>query len=389
MHQRCTVEKVNLTKRTIKALSAPASGRRYVYDAKTPHLALCITSSGSKSYYRCGRIHKQAVRFLIGSADELTPEQARDRCKQINAIIASGGDPRAKRQQDGVTFGELWDWYLENHSKKHKKHWQRDERRYERILKPWASRPLTTITPEIVSRLHTKVSTRDGAYAGNHALELIRHMFNKAIDLEWIDRNPCRLIDKNEVHSRERYLLPDEVERFFEALANVPKVTTRDFILMSLLTGARRSNTAAMRWDQIDWNHRTWTIPGSQSKNKKPMHLPLTDAAIEILERRKDNGSEWVFPGGGRTGHIVEPKHAWKKLCTQAGLKDFRFHDLRRTLGSWQAQQNTSLHIIGQSLGHTSTASTQVYARLQIDPVRASVTAATEAILKKAKKTQK
>jgi integrase len=66
--------------------------------------------------------------------------------------------------------------------------------------------------------------------------------------------------------------------------------------------------------------------------------------ALEILKRRKETvTNEWVFAGHGRTGHLVEPKGAWKRILKAAGLSDLRLHDLRRTLGSWQAIMGSSL----------------------------------------------
>ncbi len=111
------------------------------------------------------------------------------------------------------------------------------------------------------------------------------------------------------------------------------------------------------------------------------IHIP--QPAMQILARRQAEsvGSPWVFPGQGRTGHLVEPKGAWQLVLQRAGLKDLRIHDLRRTLGSWQALSGASMLIIGKSLGHTSEASTRVYARLQMDPVRASVDVAAAKIL--------
>jgi site-specific recombinase XerD len=81
-------------------------------------------------------------------------------------------------------------------------------------------------------------------------------------------------------------------------------------------------------------------------------------------------------------------KGAWRKLLERAELddKDLRLHDLRRTLGSYQAAQGTALNIIGKSLGHTSIAATQIYAQLDLDPIRASVMAATRTIIAGSKK---
>src|ERR1017187_8338546 len=77
-----------------------------------------------------------------------------------------------------------------------------------------------------------------------------------------------------------------------------------------------------------------------------------SDHAIAILEARQVHaaGGEWVFPGGGRTGPLVEPKRAWAGLLKRAGIADLRLHDLRRTLGSWEASTGASLIVIGKSL---------------------------------------
>jgi integrase len=89
----------------------------------------------------------------------------------------------------------------------------------------------------------------------------------------------------------------------------------------------------------------------------------------------------WVFPSTGKTGHLVEPKKAWKRILERADLSDLRIHDLRRSLGSWQAATGASLSIIGKSLGHKNINSTAIYARLNIDPVRESMETATSAMM--------
>ena len=78
---------------------------------------------------------------------------------------------------------------------------------------------------------------------------------------------------------------------------------------------------------------------------------------------------------------MIDPKKAWKALLTAAGLEDLRIHDLRRSLGSWAAIQGTSLAIIGAALGHKSTESTRIYARLTVDPVRDAMEKATSAMV--------
>ena len=84
----------------------------------------------------------------------------------------------------------------------------------------------------------------------------------------------------------------------------------------------------------------------------------------------------------GKTGHLVEPKSAWKRILTRADIKNLRIHYLRRTLGNYQAMAGSSLQIIGRFLGHKSTQATQIYSRMNLDPVRESVKGATADILK-------
>jgi len=82
--------------------------------------------------------------------------------------------------------------------------------------------------------------------------------------------------------------------------------------------------------------------------------------------------------------HITPPKKRWQNLLQRCGIDNLRIHDLRRSLGSWQAITGASLVIIGKSLGHKSADATMIYARLNTDPVRASVGAATSAMLEAA-----
>ena len=115
--------------------------------------------------------------------------------------------------------------------------------------------------------------------------------------------------------------------------------------------------------------------------------MHLSSVVVEVLkERRERSASEWVFASHSRTGHLVEPKTAWRRLLDRAGLSDLRPHDLRRTLGSFQAAAGASLPVIGKALGHKSQGATAVYARLDLDPVRTAVDAATALILAAAAK---
>lgn len=87
-----------------------------------------------------------------------------------------------------------------------------------------------------------------------------------------------------------------------------------------------------MRWNQIDFTLGLWTIP--HTKNGDSHTIPLTGKVLEILSaRRASSDSEWVFPGSGKTGHLVEVKKGWQSLLKDAEISDLRLHDLRRNTG--------------------------------------------------------
>ena len=211
---------------------------------------------------------------------------------------------------------------------------------------------------------------------------LIHTVFAWAIDHRGFKGiNPATGIEKFSEKKRERFLQPDELPTFFKAVEAEANETIRDFVLISLYVGARRSNTQAMRWDELDLDNGVWTIP--DTKSGKSVMVPLCSPALEILKRRSATPrrhGEFVFPGKS-TGHLQEPKAAWKKILERAGIEDLRIHDLRRPFGSFQAIGGSSLPIIGKSLGHSSTAATSIYARLNLYAVRSSIDAAVNAIV--------
>jgi len=147
-----------------------------------------------------------------------------------------------------------------------------------------------------------------------------------------------------------------------------------------LLTGARRANVLSMKWQDINFARAEWRI--KETKNGTPQTVALSPEAIEVLFNRKPTeATVFVFPGIGKAGHLIEPKKGWERILERAGIEDLRIHDLRRTLGSWQAKTGASLAIIGKSLNHKNQNTTAIYARLDLDPVRDSVNTATSAML--------
>ena len=377
--------KLNFTKAALQALRKPLPGKRATYyDTQTRGLHLIITDKGTKTFYVRRKLNGVSERVVIGRFPDYPIEQARGKAGALNSAFSKGENPadlrRAARAE--LTLGTLFEEYIDRYARHHTKTWPDMQANFRRYLSHWQNRKLSTLAKAEVQKLHADLGKSNGRYTANRVLELLRAMFNKGISLGLCaDYNPALGITKYRVKSRDRFMQADELPRFFRALAEEENRTIRDYVLLSLLTGARKSNVLAMRWEEINVERATWSIP--ETKNGEPLTVPLTQTAVEILKARQEERSPenaYVFPGDGATGHLVSPKKTWKRILERAGIKDLRIHDLRRTMGSWQAVTGASLVIIGKSLGHKDVSTTMIYSRLNIDPVRQSMESATNAM---------
>ena len=380
--------KFNFTKAAIESLPTPQVGKRAEYwDAKQIGLQIRITAAGSKTYYVKRRIQGgQPERILLGRCDALTIEQARNKAAEISAEIANGKNPaevkRGKKSE--LTLGELFEEYIERHAiPKGKKSVSDMHDNFRRYLSHWKNRKLSTITKVDIGKHHAKLGKEIGVHTANRTLELLRAIFNKGIAWDlFANLNPVVGIEKFTLQSRDRFIQGDELPLFFKSVGEESNETMRDYFLLSLLTGARQANLLAMRWEDVSFYRAEWRI--EETKNGTPQTVTLSPEAMEVLKNRKlEEKSVFVFPSerSSASGHLQNPKKAWKRVLDRAGLSNLRIHDLRRTLGSWQAKQGASLAIIGKSLNHKNPSTTAIYARLDLDPVRDSVNSATSAML--------
>ena len=430
----------NFTKAALDALPLPDAGNRLVcHDTKTTGLQIRVSASGVKTFSLYRRIKGGSPeRVTLGRYPEMSIEQARRKSAEINAAIEFGANPaEVKRAHKGeLTFGDLFKQYLNRHAKTRKRTWEDDEQRYQQYLeKPLGSKKLSSITRQSISLIHSDITKAGHPVVANRVLALISTVFGRTLEWGLVESNPARGIRRNPEKSRDRFLQSNELPRFFTSLAEEPNSTVRDYFLLSLLTGARRSNVLAMRWADINLDEGIWRIP--ETKNGTPQNVTLSPEALAILGSRRqatERGATYVFPGHGRTGHLMEPHKGWlrifdrdeltqlvdilktegrqlaeatdpvtgdpitesieaklaraRRLAKQLGIniddvriQNLRIHDLRRTLGSWQAKTGASMAIIGKSLNHKSQQTTAIYARLDLDPVRQSVNTATAAML--------
>lgn len=378
---------INFTKKTIESLPLPEKDKRfYFYDTKVQGLEIMVTHQGAKSFKVYRKFAEVPVRISLGKYPQMTVEEARREAQRVIAELLTGKNPNQEKKKirSEITFKEMFATYMERYSKPRKKSWEYDQREVSKFLSHWFSRKLSNIAKQEVQTLHEKIRNDNGLYQANRLLERIKAIYNKAIEWGWEGKNPAQGIKKYKEKSRNRFLHPDELPNFFTSLEAEENDTVRDYIYVSLFTGARKSNVLSMCWEDIHFDRQEWLIP--ETKNGESLRIPLVFKAIEILKSRleKYGQKKWVFEGTGKTGHLIEPKSGWKRILKRADIKDLRLHDLRRTVGSWQAATGANSYIIGGTLGHKDQKSTAVYARLNIDPIRASLEKATQAMFETA-----
>ncbi len=384
----------SFTQRRIERLPTPSGAQRaYYYDTDVRGLCIAVSPMGRKSYVLYRKVNGKPERTTIGPVSDLTIEQARGEASRMNGIIARGGNPAEERRaiRSEMSLKELFGTFKTRYANDRLRPATLNnyESMFDAHLSSWQFRKLSTIRRSDVVALHARIG-KTAPYVANRVVELLSSMFNRARK-HWgyLGENPASTVEAFKERGRERFLGdadPKEPARFFKALGEEDEFW-QDFFKLCVFTGARCSNVEAMAWSDINLQRGEWRIAAEDAKEDEAIRVVLSPEAMEILERRKaakKKGAAWVFPTTrkSKSGHIVESKSAWKRILTAAKIENLRVHDLRRTLGSYQAAAGASELIIAKSLGHAAGSSaTKIYSRLNLDPVRASVNLATAALV--------
>lgn len=436
---------IALSRSSISAIALPESGRTYYRDEKTRGLVLDVQASGAKTFQIYRKVAGKPTRItlgrfsadipesreiasgvdplsLIGNAADLNVRMARKLADAVNASIDRGVNPSSDARQSRLvasvelTLRQAFERYYTDHLIPHGKKTAEDLRNdFARYLgkvpagqkKPrgkekvksvgsvdWEQRKLSSITQENVRQLMISLQSGVGNRTANKTFVLLKAIFNSMIAWQLhTGANPCAHLAKFKEQSRDRFIMGDELPRFMTQLNQEPHQDFKDFILLSLFTGARRANVLSMRWQDLNLDAGIWTVLGEQSKNDAPLTISITTNVRQIIDARKaelsaaagDGAlSPFVFPANSTTGYMSPPNKRWKQLLADANLADLRLHDLRRSLGSWAAMTGASLPVIGRALGHKTASATMIYARLQHDPITEAMERATSAMLDKA-----
>jgi len=361
-----TTTRVKLTKRKIDAVTLPKTGERILRDQDLPGFGLRVTK-GAKTFIVEKRINGRLHKVAVGAYGAFTVDGAREKARDVLGKLARG-EPIGSKRGD-LTFGEFAAVYLEKYAIR-KKSYSYEVHYLDRHLSKWRNWKISAISRKDIAFLHAKIGKKHPTNA-NRVLSLLRTMFKHAVSLGFIHgESPASNISAFPETSRDRFVQPDELPRLFAALKEEPNPYIKTSLMMSLLTGARRSEVLAAKWADIDLAVGTWRIP--QTKSGHWHLLPLPGPLKQILvDLPRVMGNPYLFVGRNGKGHLKNITRGWGRIREEAGLPDIRIHDLRRTLGSWMAGTGVSLQMIGKVLNHKQPSSTAIYSRLNLDPLRA------------------
>lgn len=176
-------------------------------------------------------------------------------------------------------------------------------------------------------------------------------------------QNPCRHLElrpeKNEI---VRFLSDDERAGLLAACKASSWPRLYVLVLMGLTTGARRGELEALRWRDVDLERAEASVLRSKNGDKKV--LPLVPAVVEELTKLRSKPDALVFPSKRRPDVAFNFDPAWDRALKAAGVRNFRFHDLRHSCASYLAQAGAPLLQIAEVLGHRQLSVTKRYSHL-------------------------
>lgn len=330
--------------------------------------------SGAKTFIFEYRFRGRMRYLTIGKYGPLTLQQARELARKRAAEVLSGLDPSVEKQRlrDGETVADLARVYLEKHAKAHNKSWRQDKERVRLYILPALGRhKVDAIRRQDIARLHLKIGEKHPTTA-NRVLALLSSMWNRArLDFGILPQthpNPTEGIKRFAEVKRDRFVSADEMPALAKAIDAEENIYIKTLIWLYLFTGLRKSELQSLAWENVDLKRNRIRL--ADTKAGRPHYLPVSPMAAELLlQLPRFVGNPFVFCGARYGRHIVNVSKPWLRIRKAAGLLDIRLHDLRRTVGSWMAQEGYSLPLIGRVLNHSNQATTAVYARFNLDPL--------------------
>lgn len=394
--------KTKITKSLIEGAKPLENSRLFIWDTILPGFHVIVRPSGRRSFYAFYRLrsHKQQT-VKLGDFPAMTVEEAREKYKELTSQAFDGLDPvavireRAMSAEDLVksaTVRDLYDKYMAEHAIFKKSGSQKNDIIYweKHILPRIGNKLVRNVTRGDISAIHKGIASevnRKGelmTVTANRVLEVLKKAFSLAEEWEWRPEgtNPGAKIKKFKERTRKRYLTIEEAAELDRVLVKYLKSGYRErqvarLVLILLLVGGRKKEIRHARWEWVHADRGVLSLP--DSKSNEPQDIQLPDEVLGILDdiredqRLNNRQSDFIFDGHIHGQPLKDEGKHWDNIRAEAGLKDFRMHDLRHSFASYMAMATGSELMIQQSLRHADAKTSKRYTHMFNAPLRTAV----------------
>jgi integrase len=339
--------KVRLTKDVVENLKAPdPSGRQTLHwdEALSGFGVLVSGTTKVKTYVAQHRVNGLNRRVTIARADVIDLDAARERARRVIAGMYLGDDPKRQPKPVTGTLREAFEAYIKGRKNLRPSSVRKYRSHINKHLADWLDRPLRDVTRERVEERHELIKLRvesakpsrlaTGNATANDTMLVLSMVWKEAADRDdTMGRNPVSLRNQQyPVAVRTGVVPPDRLGEWCRAVSTL-EARWRDYLMLLLYTGMRRSEAAALRWDEVDMALRAIRLPAGRTKIGRRLDLPMSNQVHEMLQARAAGGrdsSGYVFPGRTRSGHVKKTEPVMAKLAAATGIK-VGAHDMRRT----------------------------------------------------------
>jgi integrase len=293
-------------------------------------------------------------RETIGPSRQLAENVLRKR-----KVEMAEGKYLDKAKQEKIKFEDFCQEYFNMHSKPHKKSWQMDYFHLEELKRFFKGQYLYAITTSDIEKFKVERLKKVSSSTVNRQLGVLRSMFNKAIAWGKLDKSPMRSVEfLKEPKGRLRFLEREEIAKLFSNCSR----KLRPVVTVAIFTGMRRGEIFRLKWHDIDVRRNIITLLDTKNGDKRevPMNEQVKTALIRVPKHPE---SPYVFCNEeGQPLHDIR-KSFWTAL-RKAGIKDFRWHDLRHTFASQLVMSGIDLNTVRELLGHKDITMTLRYSHL-------------------------
>ena len=405
----------NLSAGLIERLTCPPGQRKaFLRDKEVSGLRVRVTANGAKSFVYEAKLQGSAISKTIGPVGPVSILEARQQALKLAGMVKTGTDPRELDRQQAatkvaeaaaatakaLTAGEVWPRYIAEGRPKRRDAWKpryladlqamaapggEKKKRGAGLTRPGPLSPLLALPLAGINEDSLKDWYDREALAGKHQAARALMMFRGF--LRWCAGRPefRALVDRDagkaaaivealpETTRRTDALEAAQVAGWWAGVAQLPNPTASVYLRALLLTGARREELAALRWDDVDFRWLKLTLPDKVGDTRTIPLSPYLAHLLGTIGRAKDKDgqpSPHVFASASKSGRIADPRASHAKALQSAGIDALTLHGLRRSFSLLGEAAGAPAGAIAQVMGHRPSATAEGYRPRSVDALR-------------------